>query len=385
MHKKDADWQEIDLDPVPESKAEFAFDAPHATTGQGAEQSLEFGEEAQEQKTQQGATSLSKDAGKDVHDKSGKKQKHSQHEDNDLITVTLLKELVSLLRPKPFRKRHPILFWGGICLLAFVLWNIFTSDEGLLSPQRIAVVRIEGAIMESAPTLEWIRKLERMEHVKGILLRIDSPGGGAAASQEIHGALLHLGKTKPIVASMGGSAASGGLMVAMAAPYIVANPSTITGSIGVRMDIPQIYKLLDSIGVSQESVTSGKFKDAGSMMRALSPEDRVYFQSVVDDLKGQFVAMVADGRKKPVKEIEKIADGRVFTGQEALHLGLVDALGGQYEALAQLQELTGISPDTELLEDDNLEKMYASFMESMLSLVRILSGTEQGHAQFMFR
>ncbi len=305
---------------------------------------------------------------------------------DSLLTVTLLQELVGLLRPKPFRKRHPIIFWGSILLALLVLWQAFADEESSFSADRIAVVRIEGAIMETEPTLEWIRKLEKMNSVKGVLLRIDSPGGGAAASQEIHGALQALAQKKVLVASMGSSAASGGLMVAMAAPYVVANPSTITGSIGVRMDVPQVYKLMESIGVGQESLTSGKFKDAGSMMRAMTPEDRTYLQGVINDLYEQFVHMVAEGRKTTVEDIKKIADGRIFTGREAKELGLVDALGGQDVALAKLYELTGVDPKTDLYEDVNFEKMYGSVFENMWK--QMVESVAQGQSQeaiFSFR
>ncbi len=305
---------------------------------------------------------------------------------DNALTVTLLQELVSLLRPKPFRKRRPIIFWGGILCIIGIIWLAVTGEGSSLGGERIAVVRVEGAIMETKPTLEWIRTLEHADHVKGVLLRIDSPGGGAAASQEIYSALLALGKKKPIVASMGSAAASGGLMVAMAAQYIVANPSTITGSIGVRMDIPQIYKLMESIGVGQESLTTGKFKDAGSMMRALSPEDRAYFQGVMDDLYGQFVAMVAEGRKKPVEDIQKIADGRIFTGREALHLGIVDALGGQDLALSELYSLTNVDPLADLYEDRNLEKEYGALFGSLWrSLLQSVSFAESQGSVFLYK
>ncbi len=382
MDKKDDTWQEINMDsPADEGKNESSkndADAPIATAhkkSHAPEESFSF---------DQPQDPFSAQFQDQMHAHTYDMNQSITAIDNGRITVTLLQELVSLLRPKPFRKRHPIIFWGGILLIITFVWQMVAGSIGPFSSDRIAVVRVEGPIMESKPTLEWIAKLEKMPHVKGILLRIDSPGGGAGTSQEIHGALQHLARTKPVVASMGGSAASGGLMVAMAAQYIVANPSTITGSIGVRMDIPQIYKLLDSFGVTQESITSGKFKDAGSMMRELSPEDRAYFQAVVNDLKGQFVSMIAEGRKKPVEEVEKLADGRVFTGQEALHLGLVDALGGQYVALARLQELTGVSAQAELVEDDNLEKMYKSIFQSMVEFVNALTGAKQAQVEFLY-
>ena len=298
------------------------------------------------------------------------------------ITVTLLQELVALLRPKPFYKRHPIIFFGGLILLIIAVYSCFADDSSTFSSDCIAVVRIDGTIMDTKPTLAWISELEKMDSVKGILLRIDSPGGGAAASQEIHSALKKLGQKKPIIASMGSTAASGGLMVAMAAEYIVANPSTITGSIGVRMDIPQIYKLLDFLGLGQETLTSGKFKDAASMMRALDPEERAYLQNIIEDLHEQFMHMVAEGRHKKMDEVKKIADGRIFTGREAYELGLVDALGGQDVALAKLYEKTGVSPATELHEKEDMRELYNELLEGLLKLNVSAS---QGEALFLYK
>ncbi len=377
MDKKDDTWQELHMD-APKDAPKDTPEAFAEQKGTG-EDPLRMREQKAQQYKEENFT-FDADTMSETAYHTGSITKI----DNERITVTLLQELVALLRPKPFRKRHPILFWGGILLVGFLAWGAIFDEEGSWGGERIAVVRVENAIMDAEPTLKWIAELEKMDHVKGILLRIDSPGGSAGASQEIHGALMHLAKKKPIVASMGSAAASGGLMVAMAAQYIVANPSTITGSIGVRMDIPQIYKLLDSFGVTQESITSGKYKDAGSMMRELSPEDREYLQGLVNDLKGQFIAMVAEGRKKPVEEIEKIADGRVFTGQEALSLGLVDALGGQFLALAHLQELTGVPVSTELLENEKFSDMYGPFMESMAGLVQALSGAKQAQMEFLY-
>ncbi len=303
---------------------------------------------------------------------------------DNLITVTLLQELVRLLQPKPFRKRHPIIFWGFILSLCFIGYCAFVPDESPIgSSERIAVVRIEGTIMKTEPLLKWISKIETMQSVKGVLLRINSPGGGAAASQEIYSALIELGKKKPIVASMGSSAASGGLMVAMAAQHIVANPSTITGSIGVRMDVPQVSKLLETLGIGQETLTTGKFKDVPSVMRALSPEERTYLESVLQDLYEQFVSMVAIGRKMPLGEVQKIADGRIFTGKEAQALGIVDSLGGQNVALAKLHELTGLGKDTPLYEQPkDLDEFYEKFLES---IVNITLNAERNSAVFLYK
>ncbi len=289
---------------------------------------------------------------------------------DSLVTVTLLQELVRLLQPRPFYKRHPILFWGFILCLGFMAYCGLVPDESPIGTSpRLAVVRIEGTILKTEPLLKWIAKIENMESVKGVLLRVDSPGGGAAASQELYTALLELGKKKPIVASMGSTAASGGLMVAMAAEHIVANASTITGSIGVRMDVPQVYKLLETLGIGQETLSTGKFKDVPSVMRALNPEERSYLQGLLQDLYDQFVNLVATSRKMALGEVQKFADGRIFTGKEAQKLGLVDSLGGQSRALAELRKRTGVGEDVKLYEQPkDLEEMYAEFLESIINI-----------------
>ncbi len=300
------------------------------------------------------------------------------------LTVTLLQELVRLLQPKPFRKRHPILFWGFILCLGFLGYCAFMPDESPIgSSDRIAVVRVEGVILKTEPLLKWISKIEKTPSVKGVLLRIDSPGGGAAASQELYSALVELGKKKPIVASMGSAAASGGLMVAMAAQHIVANPSTITGSIGVRMDVLQVHKLLETLGIGQETLSTGKYKDVPSVMRALNPEERDYLQGVLQDLYEQFTTMIAASRKMPLGEVQKFADGRIFTGKEAQRLGLVDSLGGQSLALAELYKRTGISPDADLYEQPKeLEAFYEELLESM---VHVVLQNKENSAVFLYK
>ena len=147
----------------------------------------------------------------------------------------------------PFRKRHPVIFWGLLILLLGGTAAFMVSQATGLGSERIALVRVTGPIMDIDAQLRWIDKLGRMPGVKGVLVRVDSPGGGAAASQELYEALARLGKDKPIAVSMGSTAASGGLMVSMAGKRVFANASTVTGSIGVRMDIPQIRGLLDKL------------------------------------------------------------------------------------------------------------------------------------------
>ena len=185
--------------------------------------------------------------------------------------------------------------------------------------------------------------------IAGVLLRVDSPGGGAAASQEIYSAVRDLARKKPVAVSMGSMAASGGLMVSMAGSRVFANASTVTGSIGVRMDIPQLQGLMGKIGVGQETITTAPYKDAGSYMRPLSTEQRDYFKKVLDDMHQQFVDIVADGRHMEHARAAALASGKIFTGREAVQLGLVDELGGQQTALAWLSEQCGVPAERKLV------------------------------------
>ncbi|WP_240825334.1 signal peptide peptidase SppA [Desulfovibrio sp. UIB00] len=255
-----------------------------------------------------------------------------------------------LLR-RPFRKRHPVIFWGLILLLlaGVGVFGAALGSNGLMGGQRIALVSVSGPIMDPEPALEWIRKVERDPMIAGVLLRVDSPGGGAAASQEIYSAVRELARKKPVAVSMGSLAASGGLMVSMAGSRVFANASTVTGSIGVRMDIPQLQGLMGKIGVGQETITTAPYKDAGSYMRPLSTEQRDYFKKVLDDMHQQFVDIVADGRHMEHARAAALASGKIFTGREAVQLGLVDELGGQQTALAWLAEQCGVPAERKLV------------------------------------
>lgn len=276
----------------------------------------------------------------------------------------------TLLR-RPFRKRHPFLFWSGTILLALICLLIFGRDEtdrSLFGGDRLALVTLRGPIMDVAPTLAWIRKIERDPAVKGVLLRVDSPGGGAAASQEVYDALARVAKKRPVAVSMGSMAASGGLMVSMAGERIFANPSTVTGSIGVRMDIPQLQGLLGKIGVGQETLVTAPYKNAGSYLHPLSPEDRAYFEGVLRDMHEQFVDIVAQGRNMPRERAAALANGKIFTGREALKLGLVDEMGGQEAAVRWLADRTGVPADRTLLRRPEKNSWLTAGLKSWFGL-----------------
>ncbi|MDO5483596.1 MAG: signal peptide peptidase SppA, partial [Desulfovibrionaceae bacterium] len=264
---------------------------------------------------------------------------------------------------------------------AFAAFQGADTEDGPLAGERLALVSVRGSIMDVQPLLDWIRKIEREDNVRGVLLRIDSPGGGAAASQELYAALARLAGKKPVVASMGSVAASGGLMVAMAGQKVFANASTVTGSIGVRMDIPQLQGLLGKLGLGQETLVTAPYKDAGSYLRPLSAADRAYFEHVLKDMHEQFVDIVARGRNLPREKALALADGKIFTGREALHLGLVDTLGGQDEALACLANLTGVPADRPLLKRLNKKSWLEKSLEASLqAALAALLGRGAGEA-----
>ena len=283
----------------------------------------------------------------------------------------LLHELIQALRKPPFYRRHPLLtLLFLILLVAVVLLVVFSKDDEGLSTDGdcLAIVSVKGPILENQRLLQWIRKIERSKDVKGVLLRVDSPGGGASSSQELYAALARLAAKKPMAVSMGSVAASGGLMVAMAGKRIFANEATITGSIGVRMDILQAKGLMDKLGLGQETLVTGPYKDAGSSMRPLSEEDRRYLSGILKELNEQFMEIIAKGRNLPMEEVQKLATGRVYTGREALKLGLIDALGGQDDAHAWLSQQTGISQDKKLLTRPKERKWYEEILTSLLGL-----------------
>lgn len=226
----------------------------------------------------------------------------------------------------------------------------------------VGVIDISGAIMAGSATgifgeemagdevVAQLRQAARDPRVKAVVLRLNSPGGTAAASQEIADEVLRVKKAgKKVVASMGDVAASGAYWIAAGADRIVANPGTMTGSIGVIMDVVDLQGLYGKLGVDTNTFKSGPYKDMGSPGRDISPEEKKIFQGMVDDIYLQFVDTVSGGRKMSVEEVKKIADGRVFTGRQAQKLGLVDELGNFYDAVSLAGELSGLGPDPEII------------------------------------
>lgn len=209
--------------------------------------------------------------------------------------------------------------------------------------ERIGIVDVKGTITTSDTIVQQLRRFSEDESIPAIVLRVDSPGGGVAASQEIYSELQRVKeKGKKVVVSMGSMAASGGLYVSVAADRIVANPGTLTGSIGVILQFPTAEKLFDKIGVRYETVKSGTFKDVGNLSRDMTDQEHQILQTVIDDTYDQFITAVADGRSLDKDSVRLFADGRIFTGRQAKNLGLVDTLGDLQEALNLAAGMVGM-------------------------------------------
>jgi len=229
---------------------------------------------------------------------------------------------------------------GVLALVAMRVWN----DGGTFSHQpRIGVVEVEGFIADPTHVTATLRDLRSEPEIKAVVLKVNSPGGVIAPSQEIHDEVRRTADVKPVVVAMGALAASGGYYVSAPATRIVANPGTATGSIGVILQFNEVHVLFDKLGLRSRTVKSGAMKDAGSPFREMTDADRATFQALIDDLFDQFVTAVAEGRKLEPEAVRRLADGRVYSGRQALELGLVDQLGNFWDAVALAQELGGMT------------------------------------------
>lgn len=266
-------------------------------------------------------------------------------------------------------------FIGGAFLfgaaVAFFTHAASGESSSFFAGDRVGLVRIEGGIFESDEIIKQLEGFRKDSDIKAIIMRINSPGGSAATSQEIYHAAKKAAAEKPVIASMESVAASGGYYVALGATKILANPSTITGSIGVRMEHVMLKDLLNWARIHVETLKSGKFKDMGSVDRPLTPEERVLLNTILEDIHDQFKEAVVESRNIDRAQIDKIADGRVFTGREAFALKLVDKLGGYIEAVELAKEMGGIEGDAKIV--GKKESKYEWLKEMFESAVSILS------------
>lgn len=254
-------------------------------------------------------------------------------------------------------KKHPILIvlaiLAGVGLVLgitmIIVLKIFSPSSNLPFSAKIGVIPIEGTILTSQAVTAQLVKFEKDKSIKAVILRINSPGGAVGPTQEIYREVQRTVETKKVVASLGGVAASGGYYIAAAAKKIVANPGTITGSIGVLMEFVRFEELLKKIGVKLEVLKSGEFKDIGSPHRKLTDRDKELISALIADIQKQFVEAVASGRNLTLEKTHEIADGRIFSGARAKELGLVDVLGNFQDAVEIAKNMAGIKGDVTLV------------------------------------
>ena len=259
------------------------------------------------------------------------------------------------------RKKVIIILIVVIGVLFFLLIGRTLVQSGSIG-DKVAVIDITGVISRTQTTIDQIHQYRDDETIKAIVVRINSPGGSVAPVQEIYSELKKL--EKPIVASMGSTAASGGYYIAAIADEILANPGTLTGSIGVIMQFTKLKGLYEKIGLETQVVKSGKFKDTGSPVRDLTDEERELLQATLDDVHNQFIDAVSEGRQEHLtrEEIVALADGRIFSGQQALEHKLVDQLGNLPDAIDRAGELGGIEGKPKVVRT----KRKTSMLERML-------------------
>ena len=264
-----------------------------------------------------------------------------------------------------------LLFLGVGAMLFFYVLFMSPSEEEDVSygtGGKVAVVELQGIIVSSEDVVRQLKKFGDDNSIKAILLRVDSPGGGVAASQEMYEEVKNVRAKKPVIVSMGSVAASGGYYVSCGATRIVANRGTLTGSIGVISEFFRFDPLLDKVGVSVNTVKSGGLKDAGSPFRKMTDADRKYFQDMMDDVHRQFITVVEHERNLGRDVVVGLADGRAFTGEQALSLRLVDTLGTYSDAVDIAAKLAGMKGKPSIVKE---RKHKPTFFDVLFGQSRI--------------
>jgi protease-4 len=261
------------------------------------------------------------------------------------------------------------LFLGGISLLVSSLISQSTRTDIFSRKEGVGIVELKGLIVSSEQVLKHLTEFRNNSDIKSIVLRIESPGGAVGAAQEIYQEIKRTSAVKPIVASMGSMGASGGYYAALGADIILANPGTMTGSIGVIVKFPNLEGLFEKIGYKSEVIKSGPLKDIGASNRPLSEEERTIMQDLIDNVYNQFVRDIATSRSMPEETIFELADGRVYTGEQALELGLIDKLGNFTDAVTIAADLGGLDTEDPQLIYPRIERKF--------SLINLLTNAEQ--------
>ncbi|HME22765.1 MAG TPA: signal peptide peptidase SppA [Acetobacteraceae bacterium] len=286
------------------------------------------------------------------------------------------------------RLKRRLVVWRSFAVLA-ALVAVLVALRGE-SPQfgrsRLARLTVSGLISDDRKLNEAVTKLADNDSVKALIVAINSPGGSVAGGEGLHDAIAHVARKKPVVVVMGGLAASAGYMIAVPAARIFAREATLTGSIGVLLETGEVSGLLKSLGVNAEAITSGPLKDQPNFTKPLSQQGRDVLQGLVMDMYEQFVGMVASGRHMDAAQVRELADGRAYTGRQALKLGLVDAIGGEQDARLWLAQNKGVSADLPVEDvstsgfasralSGSLGWMFDELWKSLFSQGVILDGT----------
>jgi protease-4 len=277
---------------------------------------------------------------------------------------------VSILNSR--KRRVPLWIWVIlITVLVFVIVvrlgsSAVSGERSFAFGEKVGIVRLIGPIIGSEQIIRELNTLKDRSDVKAIVFRINSPGGTVAPSQEIYEKVKNINTQIPIVVSVGNLAASGGYYAAMGSNIIVVNRGSIVGSIGVILDYPVATDLLEKLGLRFETLTSGEYKDSGSPTRQVTEKDREYFQNVIDDLHSQFVTAVSLGRNLELDEVSDLADGRIFTGEQAISLGLADTLGTLEDAIKIAGKLAGIQGKPRTIQ---VRRKSSTFLDFMISTI----------------
>ncbi|MSP00141.1 MAG: signal peptide peptidase SppA [Acetobacteraceae bacterium] len=268
------------------------------------------------------------------------------------------------------RLKRRLIVWRTLAIVVAVI-AVLTGlrGAGLTGGEsRIARLSITGIITEDRKLTEAIRASGRDPHIKALIVAINSPGGSVSGGESLHRAIAGVAEKKPVVAVMGGLAASAGYMIAMPANRVFARESTVTGSIGVLMETGEVSGLLEKLGISAEAITSGPLKDQPSLTRPLTPAGREALRGIILDMYDQFVGMVAAGRHMEPDAVRVLADGRAYTGRQALKLGLIDAIGDEQDARKWLQAEKGLSVELPV-EDISASGLAGRMLASELSSI----------------
>ena len=264
-------------------------------------------------------------------------------------------------------------------LLALIGYGIFLTRS---RAGDLAVVQIEGGIFDAVAVIRQLEGLGKSPEVKAVVLRVDSPGGSVGASQEIHESVKRLAGKKKVVASLGSVAASGGYYVSLPAHRIFAAPGTVTGSIGVRMEYLNVEELMRWARVHEETLKSGRWKDAGSAVRPMDPEERSYLEGILKKMHAQFKMAVGEGRHLPADKVEALSEGQLFTGEEALSLGLIDEIGNLQVAIEAAARMAGIEKEPRVFYPERegwIDRIFGS-----VSLRSVVSGLDAFRPGFFF-